>query len=133
MGLENQRFITVIEAVEPNLKNIGVQIPRNALTVITGINGSGKSSLAFDAIYAEGQRRYVESLWSYATTCASCTRISASPPAGNGAGPPRTMNSRAAILSKYPTTGTQSQDAIGRPCNSAMPPRFDSIDPIFYP
>ena len=49
-----------------NLKNIRVQIPRNSLTVITGVSGSGKSSLAFDTIYAEGQRRYVESLSSYA-------------------------------------------------------------------
>ena len=49
-----------------NLKNIDVTIPRNQLTVITGVSGSGKSSLAFDTIYAEGQRRYVESLSSYA-------------------------------------------------------------------
>src|SRR3954462_10723311 len=49
-----------------NLKNISVAIPRNQLTVITGLSGSGKSSLAFDTIYAEGQRRYVESLSAYA-------------------------------------------------------------------
>src|SRR5437867_2232121 len=49
-----------------NLKNIDVQIPRNRLTVITGLSGSGKSSLAFDTIFAEGQRRYVESLSAYA-------------------------------------------------------------------
>ena len=49
-----------------NLKNIDVEIPRDALTVITGLSGSGKSSLAFDTIYAEGQRRYVESLSAYA-------------------------------------------------------------------
>jgi len=66
MGSENQRFISVIGAAEHNLKNIDVEIPRNSLTVITGISGSGKSSLAFDTIYAEGQRRYVESLSSYA-------------------------------------------------------------------
>lgn len=53
-------------AREHNLKNIDVKIPRNSLTVITGLSGSGKSSLAFDTIYAEGQRRYVESLSSYA-------------------------------------------------------------------
>ncbi len=53
-------------AREHNLKNINVEIPRNSLVVITGISGSGKSSLAFDTIYAEGQRRYVESLSSYA-------------------------------------------------------------------
>ena len=49
-----------------NLKNISVEIPRDRLVVITGLSGSGKSSLAFDTIYAEGQRRYVESLSSYA-------------------------------------------------------------------
>src|ERR1700710_2039159 len=59
-------FITVRGAREHNLKNIDVQIPRDQLTVITGLSGSGKSSLAFDTIYAEGQRRYVESLSAYA-------------------------------------------------------------------
>ena len=58
--------IFVKGARENNLKNIDVEIPRDALTVITGLSGSGKSSLAFDTIYAEGQRRYVESLSSYA-------------------------------------------------------------------
>lgn len=58
--------IKVIGAREHNLKNINVEIPRNKLVVITGLSGSGKSSLAFDTIYAEGQRRYVESLSSYA-------------------------------------------------------------------
>ena len=53
-------------AREHNLKNIDVEIPRNKLVVITGLSGSGKSSLAFDTIYAEGQRRYVESLSAYA-------------------------------------------------------------------
>ncbi|MBQ2323630.1 MAG: hypothetical protein II379_03465, partial [Oscillospiraceae bacterium] len=58
--------IFVKGARENNLKNIDVEIPRDALTVVTGLSGSGKSSLAFDTIYAEGQRRYVESLSSYA-------------------------------------------------------------------
>src|SRR5881398_2872633 len=53
-------------AREHNLQNIDVEIPRGSLTVITGLSGSGKSSLAFDTIYAEGQRRYVESLSAYA-------------------------------------------------------------------
>src|ERR1700704_3844201 len=58
--------ITVHGARQHNLKNIDVAIPRNTLTVITGLSGSGKSSLAFDTIYAEGQRRYVETLSPYA-------------------------------------------------------------------
>src|SRR5229473_3880861 len=59
-------FIIVKGAREHNLKNIAVEIPREQLVVITGLSGSGKSSLAFDTIYAEGQRRYVESLSAYA-------------------------------------------------------------------
>lgn len=58
--------IRVVGAREHNLKNITVEIPRDKLVVITGLSGSGKSSLAFDTIFAEGQRRYVESLSAYA-------------------------------------------------------------------
>ena len=58
--------IFVKGAREHNLKNIDVEIPRDKFVVITGLSGSGKSSLAFDTIYAEGQRRYVESLSAYA-------------------------------------------------------------------
>ncbi|MSQ30929.1 MAG: ATP-binding cassette domain-containing protein, partial [Dehalococcoidia bacterium] len=58
--------IVVTGAREHNLKNVTVEIPRDKLVVITGVSGSGKSSLAFDTIYAEGQRRYVESLSAYA-------------------------------------------------------------------
>lgn len=63
---EGREFITVKGARMHNLKNISVSIPRSKFVVITGVSGSGKSSLAFDTIYAEGQRRYVESLSSYA-------------------------------------------------------------------
>src|ERR1700725_24719 len=58
--------IVVSGARVHNLKNIDFEIPHNSLTVVTGVSGSGKSSLAFDTIYAEGQRRYVESLSAYA-------------------------------------------------------------------
>ncbi len=64
--MAEQKFIEVRGAREHNLKNVDVDIPRDKLTVITGLSGSGKSSLAFDTIYAEGQRRYVESLSAYA-------------------------------------------------------------------
>jgi excinuclease ABC subunit A len=64
--MSRQESIVVAGAREHNLKDITVELPRDALTVITGLSGSGKSSLAFDTIYAEGQRRYVESLSAYA-------------------------------------------------------------------
>lgn len=62
----NRQYIKIRGANEHNLKNVDLNIPRNELVVLTGISGSGKSSLAFDTIYAEGQRRYMESLSSYA-------------------------------------------------------------------
>ena len=62
----DSRVIAIRGAREHNLKNIDVEIPRDQLVVLTGLSGSGKSSLAFDTIYAEGQRRYVESLSAYA-------------------------------------------------------------------
>ena len=64
--MSEQKYITIKGARVHNLKNIDVKIPRNKLVVITGLSGSGKSSLAFDTLYAEGQRRYVESLSAYA-------------------------------------------------------------------
>ena len=59
-------YIKIKGAREHNLKNISLDIPKNKFVVITGVSGSGKSSLAFDTIYSEGQRRYVESLSAYA-------------------------------------------------------------------
>ena len=63
---EEKELINVYGARVHNLKNIDVEIPRNSLTVITGLSGSGKSSLAFDTIFAEGQRRYIETFSAYA-------------------------------------------------------------------
>src|ERR1041385_8240229 len=65
-GAQESESIVVRGARVHNLKNIDFEVPHNALTVVTGVSGSGKSSLAFDTIYAEGQRRYVESLSAYA-------------------------------------------------------------------
>ena len=62
----NKDKIILRGAREHNLKNIDIEIPRDKMVVVTGLSGSGKSSLAFDTIYAEGQRRYIESLSSYA-------------------------------------------------------------------
>ena len=64
--MSESKYIEIKGARQHNLKNVDINIPKNSLTVITGLSGSGKSSLAFDTIYAEGQRRYVESLSSYA-------------------------------------------------------------------
>ena len=60
------KFISIIGAREHNLKNIDVKIPRRSFTVVTGVSGSGKSSLVFDILFAEAQRRFMESLSSYA-------------------------------------------------------------------
>lgn len=65
-GVEELDTIIVRGAREHNLKNVDVDLPKKRLIVVTGVSGSGKSSLAFDTIYAEGQRRYVESLSAYA-------------------------------------------------------------------
>src|SRR5437868_12793975 len=64
--LDSKQYIIIKGARVHNLKNIDIALPRNKFVVITGLSGSGKSSLAFDTLYAEGQRRYVESLSSYA-------------------------------------------------------------------
>ena len=64
--MSEHKYITIKGAREHNLKNIDIQIPRDQFVVLTGLSGSGKSSLAFDTIYAEGQRKYMESLSSYA-------------------------------------------------------------------
>src|SRR4249919_1208880 len=66
IDLTGHEIVEVIGAREHNLKNVSLKFPRNKLVVITGISGSGKSSLAFDTIYAEGQRRYMETFSAYA-------------------------------------------------------------------
>ena len=63
--MENDKIV-IKGARENNLKNIDIEIPRNQFVIMTGVSGSGKTSLAFDTIYAEGQRRYMESLSAYA-------------------------------------------------------------------
>jgi len=65
-GTRTNGWITITGARQNNLKNLDIQIPLNQLTLVTGVSGSGKSSLAFDILYAEGQRRYVESFSAYA-------------------------------------------------------------------
>ena len=69
--METDKYIEVTGARVHNLKNIDVRIPRNSLTVITGLSGSGKSSLAFDTIFAEGQRRYLDTFSSVYFTIGS--------------------------------------------------------------
>ena len=71
--------IVVRGAREHNLKNVNIEIPRDRLVVFTGLSGSGKSSLAFDTIYAEGQRRYVESLSAYARQFLGTTPVADTP------------------------------------------------------
>ena len=66
LDLETKKYIIIKGAQLHNLKNVDAVFPRNLMTVVTGLSGSGKSSLVFDTLYAEGQRRYVESLSSYA-------------------------------------------------------------------
>ena len=77
-GLD-KRVIAIRGAREHNLKNIDLEIPRDQLVVLTGLSGSGKSSLAFDTIYAEGQRRYLDSLSSFVRKRVSCVTSSTVP------------------------------------------------------
>ena len=64
--MKNKEYIDIVGAKAHNLKNANLSIPRNQFVVVTGLSGSGKSSLAFDTIYAEGQRRYMDTLSTYA-------------------------------------------------------------------
>ena len=76
--------IEVFGARVHNLKNVDVELPRNSLTVITGLSGSGKSSLAFDTIFAEGQRRYIETFSAYARNFLGCLLYTSPSPRDRG-------------------------------------------------
>ena len=65
MERENQEYISIVNATENNLKHVSLKIPKKKITVFTGVSGSGKSSLALGVLYAEGSRRYLESLSTY--------------------------------------------------------------------
>ncbi|MBN1114565.1 MAG: ABC-ATPase UvrA, partial [Oligoflexia bacterium] len=134
------REIIVHNAREHNLKNIHVSIPRNSLTVITGISGSGKSSLAFDTVYAEGQRRYVESLSVYARQFMDLLK---KPEVENieGLSPSVAINQKSVIHSPRSTVGTVTDiynylrllyARVGRPfCYSCgKPVKGSSVDSI---
>jgi len=107
----DRRVIAIRGAREHNLKNVDVEIPRDQLVVFTGLSGSGKSSLAFDTIYAEGQRRYVESLSAYARQFLemmqkpTSTRSTASRPRSRSSRrPPRAIHARPSAPSPRSTT-----------------------------
>lgn len=101
-------YIEIKGARVHNLKNVSVKIPRNKITVITGISGSGKSSLAFDTIFAEGQRRYVESLSSYARQFLG---VIEKPDVDeiNGLSPALAIDQRSSVRSPRSTVGTMSE------------------------
>ncbi len=100
--------ISIVSASEHNLKNISLKIPRNAISVITGISGSGKSSLAFDTIYAEGQRRYVESMSSYVRQFIDITK---KPDVENveGLSPSLAINQKSISHNPRSTVGTMTE------------------------
>ena len=125
--------LVVHGAREHNLKDITVRLPRNRLICITGLSGSGKSSLAFDTIYAEGQRRYVESLSAYARQFLEqmekpdCDAIDGLSPAiaieqkGVGRSPRSTTCSARSPTRVGAACSTASTSATVRPCGSSAP------------
>ncbi len=101
-------MIVIRGAREHNLKNISLEIPRNQLVVITGVSGSGKSSLAFDTLYAEGRRRYVESLSAYARQFLD-QRAKPDVDAIEGLSPAIAIEQRGATTSPRSTVGTVTE------------------------
>ena len=112
--------IEIIGAREHNLKNVSLTLPRNKLIVITGISGSGKSSLAFDTLYAEGQRRYMESFSAYARAFI-----------GNMERPDvDKINGLSPVISiEQKTTSRNPRSTVGTTKSSSPPPRSASRSP----
>lgn len=98
--------IEIIGAQTHNLKNVSVSIPKNSLVVVTGISGSGKSSLAFDTLYAEGQRRYLESLSTYARMIISSTSNATQVQEIRGLSPTIAINQKTVSNNPRSTVGT---------------------------
>ena len=105
--------IVIRGAREHNLKNVTVEIPRDQLVCLTGVSGSGKSSLAFDTLYAEGQRRYVESLSSYARQFLGTNQ---KPPVDyiGGLSPAISIEQKSASRNPRSTVGTVGREALAR-------------------
>ena len=139
MSQDEAGYLVVRGAREHNLRDIDVSIPRNQLTVVTGLSGSGKSSLAFDTIYAEGQRRYVESLSAYARQFLG---VMEKPDVDqiDGLSPAIAIEQRSAARNPRSTVGTVTEiydylrllwarvgtphcPECGNPCGGSPPPR----------
>ncbi len=99
-------FLSISGAKTHNLKNVSVDIPKNCLVVVTGVSGSGKSSLAFDTIYAEGQRRYLESLSTYARMIISSINDDTKVDEIRGLSPTISINQKTVSSNPRSTVGT---------------------------
>lgn len=99
-------FIEIIGAETHNLKNISVKIPKNKLVVVTGLSGSGKSSLAFETLYAEGQKRYLESLSTFARMMISSTSDATKVREIRGLSPTIAINQKTVSNNPRSTVGT---------------------------
>ena len=99
-------FIEIINAETHNLKNVNIKIPKNKLVIMTGVSGSGKSSLAFDTLYAEGQKRYLESLSTYARMIVSETSNETKVREIRGLSPTIAINQKTVSNNPRSTVGT---------------------------